>query len=45
MPTIHIPDYWAYEIAKAGRNVRKFVRAAVREKMEREGIPIVEREK
>ena len=41
MPSIHIPDDWAYKIAAILKKEPKdYIKEAVREKMERDGINV-----
>jgi len=40
MPTIHIPDVYAYEIVKLGFDPKDFVKDAVRDKLKEYGIDI-----
>jgi len=40
LPSIYVPDRWAYRIFKAGHVVAEFVKDAVKEKMKREGIEV-----
>ena len=42
MPSIHIPDKWAYAIVKAGHNVIEFVKNATWERMEKQNIDVEE---
>ncbi len=41
MPSIHIPDDWAYKIASLlKKDPKDYVKEAVREKMENDGINV-----
>jgi len=38
MPTVHVPDKLVFEIVKLGRDHKEYIREAVCEKLERDGV-------
>jgi len=38
MPSVHIPDRLVFEIIKLGKDHKKYIREAVYEKLERDGV-------
>jgi hypothetical protein len=44
LPTIHIPDKYAYEIVRLGKDPKDFVKLAVKERLEELGVELVEEE-
>ena len=40
MPTVYVPDELVFEIIKLGKNHKQYIKEAIREKLEREGVKI-----
>jgi hypothetical protein len=38
MPTVYVPDELVFEIVKLGKNHKQYIKEAIREKLEREGV-------
>ena len=38
MPTVYVPDELVFEIIKMGKEHKKYISDAVREKLERDGV-------
>lgn len=38
MPSVHIPDRLVFEIVKLGKDHKEYIRKAITEKLERDGV-------
>jgi len=38
MPSVHIPDKFVFEIYKLGRDHKEYIKEAISEKLERDGV-------
>lgn len=38
MPTVYVPDELVFEIIKLGKEHKRYIKEAIREKLEREGV-------
>ena len=38
MPTVYVPDELVFEIIKLGKEHKRYIKEAIKEKLEREGV-------